>query len=313
MKIAVGYMASLLLIAVAGASVAAQESYVDLPFAGVSLLKPEGFEAAKRFDGIENKSASIAIMAAQYPGAFPDNSKPFQANATLANGVKIESRTDQTIAGLSGCLVKASQDTATARFKKWILLFGDGATTQMVTANLALSADDTQMDSVKGLLLAVKPYSGEKPAIFADMPYEVTSKTLKPTRRSQKSIVFTIDEVVPLKDQNNPLLFVGMSFVPNTVQDPKSLLESRIKQEPGGDKLTITTNAEITVDGLKGQEIVTQGKDAQQNVRYGYWAVLIDGDDYYLFQGATGVKEAQSHIDQYAAIVRSFVRKTPAK
>jgi hypothetical protein len=287
----------------------AQEAYVDLPFAGVSLAKPEGYEAAKRFDGVENKTASIFIMAAQYPGAFADNAKPFQTGATLANGVKVESRTDHTIAGLSGCLVKASQDTASAKFKKWILLFGDGAKTHMVTANLPLTADEATSESVKTQLLSSKLFAGEKPGVFMDLPYEVESKALKATRSMQKSIIFTIDEVVPLKDQSNPLLFVGMSFVANTQTDPKAFLEARIKQEPGGDKLTITTNTEITVGNLKGQEIVTQGKDAQQNIRYGYWAVILDGSDFYLFQGATGVKDAQKHIDEYAAIVRSFKLK----
>lgn len=294
-------------------STAAQDAYVDLPFAGVSLSKPEGYEAAKRFDGVENKAASISIMAAHYPGAFTDNAKPFQTGATLANGVKVESRTDQNIAGLSGCLVKASQDTASAKFKKWILLFGDGAKTHMVTANLPLTADEATTEAVKAQLLQSKPFAGEKPEPFADLPYEVESKTLKATRGSQKSIIFTIDEVVPLKDQSNPLLFVGMSFTANTQTDPKAFLETRIKQEPGGEKLTITTNEAITVGSFQGQEIVTQGKDAQQNIRYGYWAVILDGDDFYLFQGATGVKEAQKHIDQYAAIVRSFKLKEVAK
>lgn len=303
---------SLLLVA-SNNGLLAQEAYVDLPFAGVSLAKPEGYEAANRFDGIENKAAGISIMAAQYPGAFADNAKPFQTGATLGNGVKVESRADQNIAGQSGCLVKASQDTASAKFKKWILLFGDGAKTHMVTANLPLTADEATSEAIKNQLLNSKPFAGEKPGPFMDLPYEVASKTLKATRGSQKSIIFTIDEVIPLKDQSNPLLFVGMSFTANTQTDPKAFLETRIKQEPGGDKLTITTNTEITVGNLKGQEIVTQGKDSQQNIRYGYWAVILDGSDFYLFQGATGVKDAQKHIDEYAAIVRSFKLKDPPK
>ncbi len=292
---------------------AAQEQYVDLPFAGVSLVKPEGFEAAKRFDGVENKSAGASIMAMQVMGAFADASKPFQANATLANGVKVESRIDQSIGGQSGCLIKASQDSSAAKFKKWILIFGDGARSQMITANLPLTADDAMMNSIKEAVLKTKPFVGEKPNPIADLPYGVASSKLKPTRGPQKSLVFTKDEIVPIKNTSDPVLIVGMSFGGKVSTDPKEFLEARIKQDSVEANWKLTTNTEFEVGGLKGREIVTQGNDAVGAIRYGYWAVLMSGEDYYLFKGACGADKAQDHVSAYAEIARSFKLKEAAK
>lgn len=292
--------------------VAAQDQYVDLPFAGVSVVKLDGFEEAKRFDGVENKSSGMSIMAMQVLGAFADASKPFQAGATLANGVKIESRVDQNIAGQTGCLVKGSQDSAAAKYKKWILLFGDGARTQMITANLPLTADDAMMNAIKDAVVKTKPFVGEKPDLMADLPYEVVSEKLKPTRGPQKSLVFTKDEVVPIKNTTDPVLIVGMSFGGTLSKDPKAFLEARIKQDSVEASWKLTTNAPIEVNGLKGQEVVTQGTDSAGAVRYGYWAVLMSGEDYYLLKGACGIDKAQEHVSGYGAITRSFkLKETP--
>lgn len=302
------------LILVAFAAVAAgQDAYVDLPFAGVSLAKPEGFEAAKRFDGIENKAANISIMAMQTTGAFADESKAFQPNASLGNGVKIESRTDLPIAGLKGCLVKGSQDLSSGKLKKWILLFGDSSKTRMVTANMPQGADDAAMNSIKELLLKSKPFTGEKPGLTEDLPYTVKSEKLKPTRWWYKALVFTKDEVYPTKNLNDPFLVVGMSFNNDFKRDAKEFLEGQVKQDQNQKTWKLTTNSAIEVGGLKGHEIVTEGRNNAGQVRYGYWAVLMDGDDFYLFQGALGVERAQEHVNSYAAIVRSFKLKEAAK
>lgn len=290
-------------------STLAQDQYVDLPFAGVSLVKPEGFEPAKRFDGVENKSAGASIMAMQVMGAFVDASEPFQANATLANGVKVESRVDQSIGGQSGCLIRATQDSSAAKYKKWILIFGDGARSQMITANIPLTADEAMMNGVKEAVLKTKPFVGDKPNPIADLPYDVASSKLKPTRGPQKSLVFTKDEIVPIKNTSDPVLIVGMSFGGKFSSDPKEFLEARIKQDAVEANWKLTTNAEFEVAGLKGREIVTQGNDASGAIRYGYWAVLISGEDYYLFKGACGTDKAQEHVSAYAEIARSFKLK----
>jgi hypothetical protein len=300
-------------ISLLAVQVHAQEVYVDLPFAGVSIVKPEGFELAMRFDGVENQSARVSIMAVLVQGSVVDASKAFQAGATLSNGVKVESRVDQNIAGKTGYLVKANQDSPLAKFKKWILFFGDGASAHMITANLPLEADDALMTSVKEALLKTKPFVGDKPDPMSDLPYEVASSTLKPSRREQKALVFTKDGVVPIKDHNDPVLIVGMSFGKSAVNDAEKLIVARIKQDPVESNWKLTTNAAIEINGLKGREVVTEGKDTKGNVRYGYWAVLMSGDDYYLFKGACGLDKAQAHIDSYSAIMRSFKLKDAGK
>jgi hypothetical protein len=303
---------ALLFLQFAG-TVGAQDAFVDLPFAGVSLAKPEGFEAAKRFDGIENKSARISIMAMQVKGAFADEAKAFQPNASLGNGVQIESRADLSIAGQAGCLMKGSQDLPTGKLKKWILLFGNSGGTQMITANLPQTADDAMVASIKEVLLKTKPFSGDRSDLLADLPYEVKSEKMKPTRWWYKALVFTKDAVYPTKNLNDPYLVVGMSFNNDFKRDAKEFLEGQVKQDRTQATWKLTTNTAIEVGGLKGREIVTEGKNAAGQLRYGYWAVLMDGDDFYLFQGALGIERAQEHVNNYAAIVRSFKLKETAK
>jgi hypothetical protein len=84
---------------------------------------------------------------------------------------------------------------------------------------------------------------------------------------------------------------------------------SRVRLDAAGRGLTIESSALLTVDGLKGHEVVAHGKDsATQRDFTLYHVLLLDEGRYFLLQGRVGGEDRATYLEHFKTAVRSFQR-----
>jgi hypothetical protein len=120
------------------------------------------------------------------------------------------------------------------------------------------------------------------------------------------SLLYSIDGKIPTE---KPTLIVGNSLAKISSQNQKQYAEERLKKLPGGEFNVIKEIKEVTIDNLKGYEIVADGKAKDGKLELVYQVMLFnDKGDYYIILGQAK-EDVQKFLEVYKKIVKTFKRK----
>ncbi|MGX5688515.1 PsbP-related protein [Arcticibacter tournemirensis] len=146
----------------------------------------------------------------------------------------------------------------------------------------------------------------DDPLSAATFSIDVTNTDFKLIKYISGSLIYSTDGKIPT---DKPTLIVGHSIAKVAVDNQKEYAEKRLKKLPGGERLILKIIKEITIDNLKGYEIIAGGKTKEDKTEIIYQVMLFDGKgDYYLIVGTTREDTAQN-IKTFKSIARIFKRK----
>jgi hypothetical protein len=221
------------------------------------------------------------------------------------------SQENVTIDGYSGQLVQATQVANSITYLKWIGVFGDETGTILLTANFPQQLENSLSKLIKKSVLSAKWEKNRAIDLFADLNFAIENPpSLKFAGRVLNILAYIRDGVIPIKTPEEPLFVVGQSLNKVLVIEPKQFSETRLTQTEQIRDLSIEISREISINGLKGYEIVATAKDKKTDTPLlVYQVMLFDEQDYYLFQGMVGARLREEYLDDFQKMAMSFRKK----
>lgn len=278
----------------------------------VTLTPPPGFTPSQQFPGYAKESASASIIVTEMPAPYIEALAGFSDDAGMAKrGMKVLSRQDVTIDGRRGVLLYIKQTALQTEFLKWALFVGDATESLMVVAMFPKELqEDYSLPLKESLLTARWDQTGTVP-FDEGLNFSVAEKgSLKFAKRMTNALMYSEHGAFPQKSVDAPLFIVASSLRKLDIPDIKAFSESRILSTASIKGIEIKESTAITIDGLRGHEIVANAKDDRTGEpMIVYQATLLDGEIYYVMQGLISSKNKTEHLETFRAMAKSFKRK----
>jgi hypothetical protein len=287
-----------------------QQEYVSFPAAGVKLIRPSGFDDAENFHGFQQPTTHSSVMVVMIPGPISEVTRGFTAEQLKTRSMTLRSKNNVEIDGKSAVLLSVTQNAYGTEFAKWLLAFGNETETRMVTATFPQSEEANLSDELKAVVLSTKIDDTAAATPSADVGFAIDAPAkLTPTRGIGKMLMYTKDGAIPAKSREDPLFIAGPSLSKVPIDNKRQFAVQRLFQTAHTKIGSVTSNNEITIDGLNGYEILAEGEDADSGTPLRiYQVVLYDDGSYILMQGLVGANVAEHYLPEFKTMARSLTR-----
>ena len=146
----------------------ATSDYVKVPSVEAYFKPAKGMVPSQRFDGFEAPERNVEVILALIRSPFDGIAPNFTKDTLKTRGVELLSRSEVTINGRRGILVKALHPDAQVNWGKWILVLENGDAT-LVANGVFVSGDGDASVEVESMLKGVIAY-GERSAPISSAP-----------------------------------------------------------------------------------------------------------------------------------------------
>jgi hypothetical protein len=291
------------------------DNLVDFPEVGLAIRQPNGFTKATSFYGFEQAETKSSVMLSKIPGPFAEVTKGFNKSTLATRGIDLISKKAVKIDNQSGFLLNVSQSAYGQTFRKWILVFGNAQSTNVMTATFPSTNTAKLSDSLKQLILAVRPIAVSAPTA-SSLPFTVTTVAgLLPVQKIAavgKAAAFTKDGNIPTAEPTDPLLIVAPSLGTFIISDTKAYATKRLSGYPQFEIGTVTSTNEISIDNLPGWEIIVDARDRQTQAALKIYQIMLfpRSGGYVSITGIVGDKQAEVYLPKFKAIALTY-RNSP--
>jgi hypothetical protein len=134
-----------------GAQLAAAEP-VRIRGTRVWLEAPPGFAASPDFPGIGRDEDLSSVLVTELPLPLERARASFTREALAERGVELHRSVEVDVDGRRGSLLHATQRAAGTTFRKWLLLFGEGGASVLVTATTPLDLESVHGEALVTVL-----------------------------------------------------------------------------------------------------------------------------------------------------------------
>ncbi len=281
--------------------------HIKVPGTKCSLVPPAGFVAATTFSGFQNEETGASIMVNELPAPYPELADGFTAEALASRGMMMLNKETIDFNGTKATFISLSQPANGTTYLKQMLIFGDDKHTVMINGIYPEASKNLEA-GIRAALLSTVYNNAQKedPLEAAAFTVDTRDTDFKLIKYMAGSLLYSTDGKMPT---DKPTLIVGNSVAKVSATDLKKYAEERFKKLPGGEHAVIKTTNEITVDDLKGYEIVADSKTKAGVPQLAYQVMLFtESGGYYIIIGHAA-EDLDKYLDSYKKIARTFRRK----
>ncbi len=282
--------------------------HIKVPGTKCSIIPPDGFVAATNFSGFQNESNGASIMINEIPGPFQSIVDGFTVEALKTKGMTFVSKETISLNNSKAVLVNVTQAAYGVTYIKQILIFGDVKETVLVNGVYPESSNDIGA-KIKDALLSVIYTNGLQNGNSIDaanFEIDIKDSEFKLVKFVSGNLVYSTDGKIPTE---KPTLIVGNSIANIPAENQRQYAEDRIKKLPRGELNVIKELKEISIDSLKGYEIVAHGKSKDGKAEMIYLVMLFnDKGHYYIINGRAN-EDFDKYLASYKKISATFRRK----
>jgi hypothetical protein len=278
-----------------------------VPGTKCSLIPPAGFVAATTFSGFQHIETGASIMINELPAPYESIVDGFTADALLTRSMTLISKETIDFNSAKATLIKVKQPANGTTYIKQMLIFGDTKSTILVNGTYPEASKNIEPKIKEAMLSSVYNPSQDDNAIdAASFTVDIKDTDLKLVKYISGSLLYSTDGKKP--DEKATLIVANsLSKVPS--QNQQKYAEERLKKHPRGEFFVIKENKEITIDNLKGYEIVADSKTKDGKPELVYQVMLFnDKGDYYIIVGQAK-EEYQKNLDAFKKVAKTFKRK----
>ncbi|WP_310482960.1 hypothetical protein [Chamaesiphon sp. VAR_48_metabat_403] len=285
---------------------------VSFPEVGLTIEQPIGFIKATSFYGFEQSATNSSVMLTKIPGPFSKVTQGFDKSNLATRGISLISKQTVKIDNQQGVLLQVTQSAYGEQFRKWVLVFGNEQSTQIVTATFLNEKAPTIGESLKKIVLAVAPSSPSAVSTTSSLPFTVTAVegllAVRAAAGAGKIAAFTKDGNIPLANPTDPLFIVTPSLGDVPVDDRKSFATSRLSNYPQTEITAIASTNEIAIDNLPGWEIIANGRDLQSKSTLKLYQIMLfpKQGGYILMTGIVGDKQSELYLPKFKAMALTY-------
>jgi hypothetical protein len=278
----------------------------------VRLTPPTNFTPAAKFPGYFQASSNASIMVTEIPGPFSELSAGLRNPSKLEkNGISLLSQEQVKLNGQNAILLKMQQTASGVDFLKWVLIFGDQASSTMVTATFPKHLNAKLSESLKQSLLTSQQDQSLTESTDEGLDYTLQEQgDLKLAKRISNGLLLTKGGAFPSQSAADPIFVVAPSVTEQAIADPEAFSKQRLLKTNSVIKIEIETSQPVTINTLKGYEIVAKAQDQESGQpMLVYQVMLFDQKGYYIMQGLVGEAAKAEYLTAFKAIAQSFQRK----
>ncbi len=300
-----------LLAFIAAFSTQAQNSTrKQFPGTKVSIMVPDSFKYAVRFNGYESGSQKLSIMISDVHSGIAHNVNTFTKERLTTQGVELVSREEVKVGEITGYFFLTKLQLKKEPYTKFILLFGDSSHSSLVSGFVPDDQPEVISKMKEAILSTVyDPKAVENPWDALDFNVDLSSTGLKFTKFGAGGTVYSKDGTYPSKGKDHTAILVSMSIRNFTPQLRRDIAIKRLHTLPVADSLIVSKEDSIAIDGLSGYEFTASGMTKAKEKETVYMVVLFENDQkYYLVACNTNVDE-EKNLAMFRKVVRTFKRK----
>jgi hypothetical protein len=286
-----------------------------VPGTRVSIVPPEGFQAAERFPGFIQKETNASIMVTEVPGPFAQVAAGLTAAGLKSRDMVLIQKEPMRVGELDGFLVQVSQNAYGVRYLKWISVFGDERHTTMITASFPAELEPRLSGPLRQAVAAARvvsaPPAPQDPSGFT---FELTpAEGLKAARRMGNSLILTRDGSYPAASPADPLMVAGASASQGlAIQNKRDFATARALSVASLKGIRIKETLPVTIAGLGGFEIRGRGIDKNSGEKMFFCQTMLFGPaDYYLMLGLCRGAEQEKYLPVFRETANSFRLRKP--
>lgn len=289
-----------------------QSNLVEFPEVGLAIQQPIGFKKATSFYGFEQSASNSSVVLTKIPGPYSAIAQGFDKKKLAARGITLISKQPVKIDRQQGILLQITQRAYGEQFRKWVLVFGNEQSTQVITATFLDANSQKIGEPLKKVLLTVVPGSVSAMPTKSSLPFTVTAvEGLLPVSAvvgTGKIAAFTNNGKIPLANPSDPLFVVTVSLGDIPVDDRKAFATNRLSNYPQTEIAKITATNEVTIDNLPGWEIIADGRDSQSKSNLRLYQVMLfpKQGGYILMTGLVGDKQSELYLPKFKAMALTY-------
>lgn len=283
------------------------EKHIKVPGTKCSLIPPSGFVVATNFSGFQNTETGASIMINELPTPYQSLVDGFTAEALKLRGMTLIKKQTIDFNGSKATLIDVTQSANGTTYIKQMLVFGDTKGTVLVNG-IYPEVSNSIEEKIKDALLSTfyNNSQNDNPLEAATFTIDIKDTDFKLIKYMSGSLLYSTDGKIPTE---KPTLIVANSIAKVPTQDQKKYSEERLKKLPRGEQNTIKEIKEITIDNLKGYEIVADGKTKDNKAELVYQVMLFnESGDYYIIVGQSK-EDFDKYLESFKKIVKTFKRK----
>jgi len=272
-----------------------------------SLIPPDNFEPATNFSGFWQVESGASIMINELPTAYQPLVDEFTAGALLLKGMTLLEKQTVDFNNLKATFIKVKQMANGTQYLKQILIFGD--TKQTILVNGIYPETNKVIEhEIKNALLSTVFNSdqADNPLDAATFTVDISNTDFKLIKYMSGSLLFSTDGKMPTRQ---PTLIVSNSVAKVTAQNQKQYTLERLKKLPGGEFSDIKEIQEITIDNMKGYEIVAHGKTKDDKPTLVYQVMIFNDKGYYYLIVGQAREDQLRNLENFRLIAKTFKRK----
>ena len=246
-------------------------------------------------------------MINEIPAPYQSLVDGFTAEALKSKGMTLIKKQTIDFNGSKATLINLTQPANGTTYLKQMLVFGDTKGTVLVNGIYPEASKDLEPQIKDALLSTVYNSSqNDNPLEAAAFTIDIRDTEFKLIKYMSGSLLYSTDGKIPTE---KPTLIVGNSIAKVSSQNQKKYSEERLKKLPGGEFNVIKEINEITIDNLKGFEIVANGKTQDDKAELIYQVMLFnEKGDYYIIVGQTK-DDFNKYLESFKKTAKTFKRK----
>jgi hypothetical protein len=280
----------------------------------VWMVRPAGFEVAKRFPGFQDGARMASVMVTVVPAKPAVITKSFTDGNLAQRGMKVLARTtDPEGAASKGLFLHLAQSQAGIEFRKWMFVFGGGGTTVTVVATYRAEDQDSLKKPLRAAVLSARYDDSTAADPEAALPF-----VMGPSRRFTYRHVFGSSLAMAQRDfireplaPGEPVFVVAPGLSGGVAPEARrSLFDRRLSQTKGVRDLAAGKLEAVEIGGLRGLECVATGTRVNGGAQaVVHQVMLFDDGGYFLLQGHTVPATRERDEAEFKRLARTFRRR----
>lgn len=296
------------------------EKHYQIQGTNYALIRPdENFIRSTEYTGLQNNEFETGINFTEIPLSFKKVLKSFTKDLPPQNGELLVNK-DLVMNGFNAKLFKSNTTNSkilngfeniseSEKIITWILLYGNNDFTIVITSAYKYSLDEIFKSKIEKSLLSFLFLENVKVNPIEQLNYTLDTSTsdLKfATILMQTGVAYTIDGKFPTESENKSGYTV-MVF-PLVIEENERKQKAIKNVKKPDDDMKVMQTVEITIDGLKGYEIVGYKINSENENIMHYGTTLFDKNKFYFFMGISN-HNLDNNLIEFQKITRSFKRK----
>ncbi len=271
------------------------------------LIPPSGFVTATNFSGFQNAETGASIMINELPAPYQSIVNGFTADALKSRGMTLIKKQTIDFNGSKAVMFNITQPANGKTYIKQMLVFGDTKGTVLVNGIYPEASKEIEVKIKEAILSTVyNNAQNDNPLDAATFTIDTDDTDFKLIKYMSGSLLYSTDGQIPTE---KPTLIVGNSVAKVLTQNRKKYSEERLRKLPRGEQNIIKEIKEITIDNLKGYEIIADGKTKNDKPELVYQVMLFnDNGDYYIIVGQSK-DDFVKYLESFKKIAKTFKRK----